>query len=145
MHVVTSTSPEVSDLLRLDVAVGIVRRAVKRRRWKLQDGKRWCVASKRLRHSRNGGNERRQRESRGRNGQKSRKGGKSETVHDLRLDLAFPRESCAEKSSMLVGCCKSSRCRRFYTATSLSVKTVLQIVIVYRTIPVNNGEYLPST
>ena len=54
---VARTSPEVSDLLGLDVAGG-ERRTVQRRRRNLQDGKRGSIFGKRLRDSGDAGNQR---------------------------------------------------------------------------------------
>lgn len=60
MNFVSCTDPEIADLLGLDIA-GLERRAVNRRGWHLQDRQWGSVAGQRLRHSRNGGNEGRQR------------------------------------------------------------------------------------
>lgn len=59
VELISRAGPEISNLLRLDVAWG-ERRTLQRGSWDLQDRQRGRVGSQSLSHARNGGDERRQ-------------------------------------------------------------------------------------
>ena len=73
MELVGRSSPEVTDLLRLDVTGG-ERRTLKRRSGDLQNRQRRSVCGQRLSDTRNAGNQRRKRKTL-RNGDQVRNGG----------------------------------------------------------------------
>lgn len=73
VELITSSSPEVTNLLGLDITRS-ERRALKRRGWDLQDRQRRSICCQRLRYSRNAGNERRERKAL-RDGDQVRNGG----------------------------------------------------------------------
>lgn len=86
MLVVTSASPEVSNLLRPDVGISREGRAIQRRRRKLEDRQRDGIFSQRFRDTGDLGDQRRKRQRRGYTSQGPEKGSSSERMHDDRSE-----------------------------------------------------------